>query len=125
LKASMILGLLHRGASFDSLAVVYSDDKSAKTNKGDLYYFSVGTMVPAFEQAAFSLKVGEITASPVRTQFGLHIIKLNDRKPSPGEIRCSHIMIQFSNPNPSPADTLAAYARIRPLKDSLDHGVDF
>ena len=124
-KAMMILGLLHKGASFDSLAMAYSEDPSVKLNKGDLYYFTVGTMVPQFEDAVLTMKVGEISSAPVRTPYGLHIIKLTDRKPSEGEIRCSHIMIQFTGPNPSPADTLAAYTRILAIRDSLDRGADF
>lgn len=66
--------------SFEDLAEEYSEDMSAKNNKGDLGYFSRGRMVPEFESAAFSLKVGEVSQL-VKTQFGYHIIKVLDKKP--------------------------------------------
>lgn len=62
--------------SFSDLALEYSEDPSAKNNKGDLGSFSHGKMVKPFEDAAFSLvDVGDI-AGPVKTEFGYHIIKL-------------------------------------------------
>ena len=80
----------------------FSQDPSAQQNKGDLYYFSVGRMVPEFEDAAYALKTGEITPAPIRTRFGLHIIKVTDRKPAPGEVHASHIMIRFPESDPFP-----------------------
>ncbi len=124
-RAAEIIGKLAAGEPFDSLAVLYSQDPSVKQNKGDLYYFTAGQMVPSFETAAFSMKVGEITPVPVRTRFGLHIIKIVDRRPAPGEIRCSHIMASFTKPNPTPEDTLAAYNKILAVQDSLQKGMDF
>lgn len=120
-----IIAQLKAGAPFESLAVAHSNDPSVQQNKGDLYYFTGGQMVPEFEEAAFSMKPGEITETPVRTQYGLHIIKVVDRKPSPGEIKCSHIMIRFDKQDPSPEDTLAAYQKIKAIEDSLKLGVDF
>ena len=124
-RAYELIALLKKGASFDSLAVACSTDPSAKTNKGDLYYFTAGQMVGAFEDAAFAMKPGELTSKPVRTQYGLHIIKVTDRKKAPGEIQCSHIMIRFDKPEPTPEDTLAALDRISAIQDSLRMGIDF
>jgi len=60
----------------------YSDDTGTKQNGGDLNYFERRMMVKEFDEAAFDLKVGEI--SPViKTNFGYHIIKLTDKKPYP------------------------------------------
>ncbi|WP_416178194.1 peptidylprolyl isomerase [Bergeriella denitrificans] len=64
------------GADFADLARQYSQDVSAN-NGGDLGWFSDGMMVAPFEEAVHQLKPGQISA-PVRTQFGWHIIKLND-----------------------------------------------
>ncbi len=70
------------GADFEKLAQEYSDDPSAKSNHGDLGFFSRGKMLPQFEEAAFALtKAGEI--SPVvKTRFGYHVIRFVDRKPA-------------------------------------------
>ncbi len=68
--------------SFNYLAEKYSDDPSAKTNKGDLGYFTWGQMVDAFQQVAFSMKPGEIS-DPVETPYGYHIIKVEDRRKNP------------------------------------------
>ena len=77
-----ILQRINQGENFSELALRYSDDKSVEANKGDLGYFSRGEMVPEFEDAAFSMnEVGEIKG-PVKTQFGMHIIRFNGRKES-------------------------------------------
>ncbi len=70
------------GKPFALLAEKYSDDPSAKKNKGDLGYFSWGQMAPAFQEKAFSLKPGEIS-EPVLTSFGYHIIKTVDKRENP------------------------------------------
>ncbi|MEN4046861.1 peptidyl-prolyl cis-trans isomerase [Sulfurimonas sp. NW15] len=49
---------------------------------GDLGYFSKGQMVPAFNDKVFSMKKGEVTSEPVKTQFGYHVIYVEDKKPS-------------------------------------------
>jgi peptidyl-prolyl cis-trans isomerase SurA len=124
-KTDSVIAKLKAGAPFDSLAVGYSQDPSVSQNKGDLYYFTAGQMVPPFEDAVFGMKVGEITQKPVRTQFGLHIIKLTDRRLARGEIKASHIMIRFEKQDPAPEDTLAAYQHIKAVQDSLKMGLDF
>jgi peptidyl-prolyl cis-trans isomerase SurA len=124
-KADTVLAKLRAGASFESTAVGYSQDPSVSQNKGDLYYFTAGQMVPAFEDAVFQMKVGEISQKPIRTQFGLHIVKLVNKKPARGEIKASHIMIRFEKQDPTPEDTLAAYLRIKAVQDSLKMGLDF
>jgi len=124
-QAAEIIAQAKAGVDFGQLAVSHSADPSVKNNQGDLYYFSVGRMVPEFEEAVFALKKGEITPTPVMTRYGAHIIKVTDRKPSSGETHCGHIMIRFTNQNPSPEDTLEAYKKIALVQDSLKAGVDF
>jgi parvulin-like peptidyl-prolyl isomerase len=70
---------LTAGGDFAALAAQESDDSGSKDKGGDLNFFKHGQMVPAFDQAAFSLKVGEIS-EPVKTQFGYHIIKVEGHK---------------------------------------------
>lgn len=76
--AKTVLARLEAGDTFVDLAAEFSTDGS-KDNGGNLGYFGKGKMVPEFEAAAFGLEVGEIS-QPVQTQFGYHIIKLNDKK---------------------------------------------
>ncbi|OUR96719.1 peptidylprolyl isomerase [Halobacteriovorax marinus] len=71
-EASDLLKKLDEGKTFEELAKDFSNC-SSKDAGGDLGSFGKGMMVPAFEKAAFALKVGEVSA-PVKTQFGFHLI---------------------------------------------------
>ncbi|KYO65500.1 foldase protein PrsA [Thermovenabulum gondwanense] len=77
--ANEISAKLKNGQDFAELAKQYSKDTASKESGGDLGFFSRGDMVKEFEDAAFSLKVGEIS-SPVKTQYGYHIIKVEEKK---------------------------------------------
>lgn len=79
-KANEILEMLKQGEVFEDLAINYSIDPTAKRNQGDLGWISWGMMVNDFQEAAFALQSGEISA-PVKSDFGYHIIKVVDRKP--------------------------------------------
>ncbi|HUP58459.1 MAG TPA: peptidylprolyl isomerase [Bdellovibrionota bacterium] len=68
-------------ADFQKLAEQHSKDPSAKNNRGDLGFFTRGTMVEEFTEAAFNAKTGEIIDKPVKTTFGFHIIKVIEKKP--------------------------------------------
>ena len=77
-EAKDILGRLAKGEKFEELAKQFSLDGS-KDYGGDLGYFTQPEMVPEFSKATFALKTGE-TSQPVKTDFGWHIIRLDDRK---------------------------------------------
>ena len=77
-EAADIEAKLKAGSKFEDLAKQYSLDGS-KDYGGDLGYFTAPEMVPAFSEAAFKLTVGEISA-PVKTDYGWHIIRMDDRK---------------------------------------------
>lgn len=77
-EAKDILARIEKGEKFEDLAKQYSLDGS-KDYGGDLGYFTAPEMVPEFSKAAFALKVGELSP-PVKTDFGWHIIRLEDRK---------------------------------------------
>ncbi|MBQ2615645.1 MAG: peptidyl-prolyl cis-trans isomerase, partial [Synergistaceae bacterium] len=72
---------LKAGKSFDAVAKEYSIDPGSAINGGDLGEFPRGMMVPEFEKAAFELKNPGDVSEPVKTQFGWHIIKLEERIP--------------------------------------------
>jgi len=67
------------GESFESLAQEFSDDGGSAANGGDLGWAEPGLFVPEFDQVLFALEIGEIS-DPVKTQFGYHIIRLDDLK---------------------------------------------
>lgn len=78
-QAENILKQAQDGVDFAQLAKEYSDDTSSE-NGGDLDFFGKGQMVQPFEEAAFSLKNGEIYSQVVETDYGYHIIKKTDEK---------------------------------------------
>lgn len=81
------------GDDFAALAKELSEDPSAKTNGGDLGYFTAFDMVYPFETVAYQTKVGDVSKI-LRTRFGYHIIKVVDHRPSTGEVEVSHIMLR-------------------------------
>jgi peptidyl-prolyl cis-trans isomerase C len=81
-KANELIAKLDEGADFSKLAVENSKDP-AGSNGGDLGYFAQGDMVKEFSEVAFSLPVGTYTKSPVKTQFGYHIIKVENERDRP------------------------------------------
>ncbi len=78
-KAKEVISKLASGAKFEDLAKEYSSD-GTKDSGGDLGWFAKQEMVPAFSDAAFALKSGETSKTPVKTQFGWHIIMVEDRR---------------------------------------------
>ncbi|PRD24676.1 UNVERIFIED_CONTAM: cbf2 [Trichonephila clavipes] len=80
-RAQEVLAKARKGEAFDKLAEEYSDDPSAKSNKGDLGFFQAERMVKPFADAAFALKNKGDLSEPVKSQFGYHVIRLNERKP--------------------------------------------
>ena len=79
-QAKKVLERINKGEDFATVAKELSIDAS-KSNGGDLGYFTEGQMIPDFEAACFKLQPGQ-TSGIVKTQFGYHIIKLTDKKPS-------------------------------------------
>ncbi|MCO5733697.1 peptidylprolyl isomerase [Rhizobium sp. SSA_523] len=78
-EAKEIIKQLDGGKDFVELAKEKSED-SSKSDGGDLGYFTKGRMVPEFEQAAFTLGKGAYTKTPVKSQFGWHVIKVEDKR---------------------------------------------
>ncbi|WP_428391376.1 peptidylprolyl isomerase [Lichenicoccus sp.] len=83
-QAKSVIKKLDAGADFAKLATSLSTDKaSAAQNGGDLGWFKRGDMLPAFSDAAFSLKPGQTTQKPVHTQYGWHVIQVLGTRTAP------------------------------------------
>jgi peptidyl-prolyl cis-trans isomerase C len=78
-EAKALKEKIDKGADFAQLAKETSKDPGSKEDGGSLGYFGHGQMVPQFEEVAFKLQKGQVS-DPVKTQFGWHIIKLDDRR---------------------------------------------
>ena len=88
--------IVEKGEDFSKLAQSFSEDESARVNKGDLGYFTVFDMIYPFETAAYSMEIGEVS-QPIRTMFGYHLVYLADKRPALGDVKVAHIMIKFYN----------------------------
>lgn len=79
-KAKELLGKIKGGEAFEKLAEENTMDKGTAPNGGDLGYFAKNEMVAPFAEAAFAMKKGEVSKAPVKTDFGWHIIKVEDKR---------------------------------------------
>ena len=81
-EAKTVIKELGEGKDFAELAKAKSTDPN-KSDGGDLGYFKKGMMVPEFETAAFAMKKGDVSKEPIKTQFGFHVIKVEDKRNAP------------------------------------------
>jgi peptidyl-prolyl cis-trans isomerase C len=81
-EAKTVIKELGEGKDFAELAKAKSTDPN-KSDGGDLGYFKKGMMVPEFETAAFAMNKGDVSKVPVKTQFGFHVIKMEDKRLAP------------------------------------------
>jgi len=101
------------GADFNEIAAKNSQDPSAVENKGEIGYFSAFQMVYPFEDMAYHTPMGQVSEI-VRTRFGYHLIKVEDERPTRGEIKVAHIMKMF--PKQASEETIA---KLKLTADSL------
>lgn len=81
-EAKAIIAQLKKGAKFEDLAKKQSKDPGSGANGGDLDWANANSYVPEFSKAMVSLKKGETTPAPVKSQFGWHVIRLDDTRES-------------------------------------------
>jgi len=122
-KAMKIRNRILAGESFEQIAMETSDESNARTNGGDLGYFTVFTMVYPFENAAYTTPVGEVSL-PVRTYFGYHIIKVTDKRPAKGKIKCAKIVVNALQ-EASPEEKEQAKRNIFSYHEMLESGEPF
>ncbi len=122
--ARQLIEQIKNGEDFAELAAINSSDPGSKDKGGDLGFFSKGAMVKEFEEAAFSAKIGDLVG-PVKSRFGLHIIKVEDKQVKDGkeEVRARHILLKFDpsektkNKTSDDATYLASEAQKRPFAE--------
>jgi peptidyl-prolyl cis-trans isomerase SurA len=119
-KIKVIYERAKAGEDFETLVKETSEEPNAKTSGGKLGYFTAFSMVYPFETAAYNTEVGSVSEI-VRTQFGYHIIKVNDRRERGQQITASHIMIS----DKSADRTFVPEERINELYGLLLQGEDF
>jgi thioredoxin-related protein len=88
-KAQGLLERVKKGENFEKIAGEFSDDPGSKANGGDLGWFGKGVMDPAFEAAAFALQKGQTSNELVKSRFGYHIIRVDDRRKAPPKASAS------------------------------------
>ena len=81
-EAKAIIADLKSGANFEEIAKTKSKDPNAARNGGDLGFFAKAEMIPEFSDAAFALNMGQITQIPVKTHYGYHVIRLDEKRMS-------------------------------------------
>jgi peptidyl-prolyl cis-trans isomerase SurA len=119
-KISTLRQRVTNGEDFSAVASKTSEDPSAKENGGKLGYFTSMQMVYPFETAAYLTPVGQVS-QPIRTRFGYHIIKVNDRRTAQGEIKVAHLMVRVT-PQAPRADSTTAHKKINELYGRLRKG---
>lgn len=115
-KAQIILDSIKNGIDFSDLAKRNSDDTQSGMNGGDLGYSKKGVFVKEFEEALYSLNIGEVSGI-VETEFGCHIIKLNDKKGE--QLKSQHILIAYPKFESSDMETITF---LKELKLKIESG---
>ncbi|MCX6166049.1 MAG: peptidylprolyl isomerase [Ignavibacteriae bacterium] len=114
-KAQIILDSLKQGADFSELAKRNSDDTQSAINGGDLGYSKKGVFVKEFEEALYSINVGGISEI-VETEYGYHIIKLNEKK---GDlVKSQHILVAYPKLESSDLETISF---LKVLKSKIEN----
>jgi peptidyl-prolyl cis-trans isomerase D len=109
-KAEAAAARIRKGEPFEKVAKEVSDDPGSKASGGDLGFFPRGRMVPAFEEAAFSLEAGKIS-DPVQSPYGFHVIRVEEKRPAK--------LIAFDEAKPSLAREILAEERAAKDADEL------
>ncbi len=91
-KIITIRNRILNGEPFEVVARATSDDPSVRNNNGFLGYFTVFQMVYPFETAVYNSTPGSVSM-PIRTRYGYHLIKVQDKRPAQGQVKVAHIMI--------------------------------
>lgn len=112
-----------KGENFDSLASKYSEDPSAKKMGAKLGWYTVFQMVYPFENQSYKTAKGDISM-PFHTQFGYHILKINDKRTARGEVKLAHIMIRTPY-DAAPEQIQDAQNKVDSIYNQIKNGENF
>jgi peptidyl-prolyl cis-trans isomerase SurA len=121
--ATKIRDRIIKGELFETVAKASSDDPTVKSNGGDLGYITAFQTTMPFENAAYSLPIGELS-NPVRSAEGYHIIKVTDKRPAQGSVLVQHIMKSLPVGYTGEEDK-EVEAEINAIYDKLKNGESF
>lgn len=123
--ADSLRACLKAGETWDSVVMKYSIDPSRQRNGGHYGYITSGVFPYSFEYAAFTTPVGEIS-QPIRTDFGLHLVRVNAVRPDEGQVRARHILRLFPRKKLiSDAEKAAVKAKIDSIYELVKAGGNF
>jgi peptidyl-prolyl cis-trans isomerase SurA len=122
-QALQLRDRLGKDENFEALARQFSKDPTAAQNGGNLGWFTALQMVYPFENAAYRTDKGRISL-PVRTQFGYHLVRVNDRRSAQGKVKVAHILVRLA-PNASQPEQAAAKTKIDEAYAALQRGEPF
>jgi len=123
-KCEDIIDRVNKGEKFEDLVKLYTDDKFSKDKGGDIYYITAGTIIPEFEDAAYSTPVGTVNPTPVKTKYGYHIIKVTNKMKRIPQIKASHILIRTQD-NEGKPDSVGKLKLTKELLARIKGGEDF
>lgn len=117
-----IYNQLKNGADWFEMASQYSDDISSKASGGELPWFGTGNMIPEFEKVAFSLKEKGDFSEPVKTAYGWHIIKLDDKKNlDPFEDMKANLEMKVSKDSRAELNSVALIRRLKKENNFIEY----
>ena len=122
--AEALLDSIKNGANFERMVKKYSADNYSKNLGGDIYYVTAGLLPPSFEDAMYATPVDSVYPKVVHTRYGYHLIKVTDKRERIPQIRASHILVNYTNPE-GKIDTAYAIAKIDTVMQKLKNGEDF
>jgi peptidyl-prolyl cis-trans isomerase SurA len=127
-QAESVLDSIKNGKTFEAMVQKYSQDELSKKKDGDIYWFTAGQIIPAFEAAAYSTPVGEVYPKVVKTKYGYHILKVTDRQPRKYKVRAKHILVKNAEASGNMVDALSGekpLAKITRIYEEIKNGADF
>ncbi|MCP5061289.1 MAG: hypothetical protein GY936_02345 [Ignavibacteriae bacterium] len=123
-KCDDIINKVKQGEKFEDLVKLHTDDKFSRDKGGDIYYITAGTIIPEFEDAAYSTPIGTVNSTPVKTKYGYHIIKVTNKMKRIPQIKASHILIRTKD-NEGKPDSVGKLKLTQELLARIKSGEDF